>query len=328
MFICTFYRAAVVCMVSGAGLLSVAEFVNGGFESGNLDGWNREIRGGTVLLEDATVDSLSNMPFSLFEEVPLMAPMLDTNQHYTAVQGQYFLRIPGNAATPIMVEYEGAHYDIDLSQATTVVWQDVEVNEGGTLSGLIALWTVDLPKFIYDHAFVHIAGNGVDDTAASIRIADLEWDTTGPPPYTPNQSEWRYWEWTAPATGTYRVELSNTMDDQMESDAYFDLNRVCIGSPVAHHMKNDKRTPRSIVYNSSSEILRISGLQSTQRARIAVYAPNGTIFKRLDAEKFALGIHSCSVPLKTIFSSFAAQPVIVRIERDGSEREPGLLLTR
>lgn len=303
--------ALVVMAESGAG----QGFVNGGFETGDLTGWTKEIRGGKVLVEPGDSDSLSELPFSVLDEVPEVRPSADTNQYFTAVEGDYFLRIRGNPAVPLLVEYDGVQYDLDLTRATIVVWQELELSAGSVVSGLIAMWTTDLPSYIRDHAFVHISGNGVEDTVVSIRLADIEWDTIGvSPPFTPNQSEWRHWEWTAPTTGTYRIELSNTVDDQMESDACFDLNRVCMPPTVVAAAESANKTSPSLSYSHATGILSIRGSGIDRKTTVRLFRSDGACLGSFALKSSTKTKDTHTLFLKGMLGSRAGSPIIVRVQ--------------
>jgi hypothetical protein len=194
---------------------SRASIVNGSFETGDLDGWTVSFE----LLcysEDGTrvnVDALS-----IFDEFPLMEPIVKDVNYYEAANGGNYLEIPGNP--PRIPNYFDGYYTDGVG--TISVSQQISLSEGDVLSGWAALYTFDYPPYNSDKAFVRVGNASISDQPVEITVKDAygeNWYNGGSDP---QSTPWIYWTWTAPATDIYTLSLNNYMDDQEESIASFD----------------------------------------------------------------------------------------------------------
>jgi hypothetical protein len=218
-----------VCLfLVSASISTQGGFINGGFESGDLSGWEVGISGGDAhlsqgwmgnYLTDNTLDQVPN----LFDMFPYQYPrVIDLFPFFPtpieSAEGNNFLSIPGTEAVPYHHEIENDYWwEVAFSECTTSVSQSVYLEAGDVVSGQIAFVTSELvPEWNYDAAFVQISDYSSIDAPVEISIDDL------PGGYFSEYSGWQHWSWTAPYNGDFKISLSNRMDCEQVSCALFD----------------------------------------------------------------------------------------------------------
>ncbi len=187
---------------------NATSIINGSFETSDLNGWR-------VSLEFAGGDQPS---------LPDGLPSIEKAGYYNAVDGSYYLEIPGRWGSAGGGEL-----------AITSVSQELALNTGDILSGWAALSTWDYWDYDTDRAIVELNRSGISDQPVQISVSDAFGENWGPAPpdlQWPQSSPWIYWSWAAPSSGQYTLSLKNYMDDQESSIACFDGIRLTHAVPV------------------------------------------------------------------------------------------------
>jgi hypothetical protein len=213
------------------------------------------------------------------------------------------------------LEHEGVTYDLAVPFVTSLVYQKITIDKGDTVSGFLAFKTYETPDYEFDRAFVRIWAEKLDDTVAVIGIQEV-WGGEKPPPNPPRQSEWQAFQWIAPKAGTYTVELSNNIDDQMESHAYFDALKV------RKRKKTLVRSPHgteavALNYVVANGTVTMTVSAGKKASTMALYDLKGARVARVKLDRFRGAGNRYSVPLKSLAGNLAASTLVLSVEGEG-----------
>ena len=223
--------AAVSCVL--ALCANATSIVNGGFENGNMTGWNAAIpavnygsyqQGNFVPNASGPAGTISVAP--LFNSSNSFNP---AGSIYAPVAGTFFADL-GTSSSGFF------EYDPNaLSPYVISVQQSIFLTAGETLSGWAAFVNGDY--LAQDKGWVKVY-----DNSTGLEIANPWYACSG------NQtnnggnqagglalagagsgSPWQYWQWTAPTDSFYTIELAavSAGDDEFDSHALFDNVTVC-----------------------------------------------------------------------------------------------------
>ncbi len=196
-----------------------ADLSNGGFETGDFTGW-------TVALAPGVPNTDSGITGPLGPEGAVNA--VTSFGTLTPAEGSYFAEI----ISPL-------YYTTSTSiQVITSVSQDIYLMQGDHLSGCSAFDNNDIGGV--DTSWVKLYSGGVE-------IANPWYAYSGgfaqPPAYASGYgyvaahetTPWISWDWTAPATGVYTLELATQSivptGDSCESSAFFDNINIAVEVP-------------------------------------------------------------------------------------------------
>ncbi len=191
---------------------SQAAVVNGSFESWNLLGWSLHSDTGTMATEPFTRSVGTASTVSSWGEVFGLDPLM------TPQAGHRFLRMNTRANANFL---GNETYDSFVSQTFTL-------NQGEVLSGGAQFHTKDSEPL--DSAWVRI----LDENGGLIGAPWLE--TSGTLSSLAS-SDWTLWQWVAPTTGSYTLQLGMTTSGANNGGSYgfFDgiaVNAVQVPEPT------------------------------------------------------------------------------------------------
>ncbi|RLC36509.1 hypothetical protein DRH29_04410 [candidate division Kazan bacterium] len=164
---------------------------NGGFENGNFAGWE-------VLYPELAEVATSYQSYTGSEDNDCGT----LGSVYEPKEGDYFAVLHAGAG-------EGVY---------TLIRQTVNLHAGQKLAGWAAFDAKDYLPYDDDSAVVIVSGGPL---ATPWQKAVHDVGNCGETP-------WQYWSWTAPADGTYTLELKvrNVEDNALPSSALFDANVI------------------------------------------------------------------------------------------------------
>ena len=191
---------------------------NGGFESGNLNGWSVDTPNGSTarVISSYSVTDIGG----------------DTAD-YSPIEGNYFLSVTGQTA--------------DTHPAR--IYQLISLKEGDKIWGYAAFDSIDqINSFRNDSAAVYIRENLNDVPYSAPWFAAVAWNVAHHPyiEYIDevgsfNHTDWMYWEWIAPHDGNYYIELavSDSTDTHGHiSNAVFDGIHIAPASTLPITFEN------------------------------------------------------------------------------------------
>ncbi len=190
-------------LLSGSGLAN-ATLINPSFENG-LDGWR--------------IDSILEPDYSCASAIP--GSVVSTTGHASDLGSRY---APVDGARIAVVSGGRERAASSSSSFPTILSQETHLGAGDMVSGWAAF---DARDFYFaegpnDYAFVRIGGDwiwreSVESLAAGCLPGECS-EGRGP------DGPWTYWEWSAPADGTYTLSLGsvNSPDPLVDSYALFD----------------------------------------------------------------------------------------------------------
>lgn len=196
-----------------------ADLINGGFDQG-LAGWEITGGGGNYYRADDPNETRIPFPFPVTDNPAFQAWEIRDD----GLAGTHSARVISGGYAYNSYNFigpDGVNYMFD-SEFSPRFWmglfQDVSMSAGQKLFGWARFGTAEAGVEFADRSRILINGQIIWD-------AELE-DVWGRPEYEFAedrwQSEWQLWEFTAPSTGTYRLQLELEVDDQLTSWADFD----------------------------------------------------------------------------------------------------------
>lgn len=198
---------SLVATQAAAAPIPINTIVNGGFETGDLSGWTMtmpsamlgqtEVPAGKIFVSGAAL--LGSQYGDFVEPVE--------GSDFLAVEDSYFSAQAQNADRLIFVE------------------QALSLTAGATVSGFSAFINGD--PLALDHASVRITDGS--SVLATLWTADSGWNIFDPS--TRSIPVWTAWGWTAPATGTYFLQLAINQGDDFASFALYDGITVTTPEP-------------------------------------------------------------------------------------------------
>ncbi len=179
--------------------------VNSSFETGDFTGWTVSIPNGTSQYPPTTRPAGSADVVSSWSGTGLTSPI-------SPVAGSYFAAV-GTSGNAYFTDYTQT-YDISVSQSFSL-------NAGDTLLGYASFYNGDYEP--QDTAWVNVLDS------VGVQLSTL-WQAAsgglGGSPSTDYRSAtpWTVWQWTAPETGTYTLNMGVTTfgDDTHASYGFFD----------------------------------------------------------------------------------------------------------
>jgi hypothetical protein len=206
--------AAMLFIAAQAGRCD--SLVNGSFETGDFSGWTVSIPNGTSQYNNEGYPDPTSEPSGSAGVYSTWSPYPGVSTVVTPATGSYFAVI-GSADT--------ANFEGDLTYNITAS-QTVSLNAGQTVSGSALFYNGDYAA--QDTASVQIL-NGSGQNVST------PWSETSGGTTYQGASAWSSWEWQAPSSGDYTIELGvNTMgDDDFASYGAFDGITVNSGSLIA-----------------------------------------------------------------------------------------------
>jgi hypothetical protein len=180
--------------------------INGSFETGDFSGWTVAIPNGIVQYGYPGTPPGSLTPAGTADVVSSWGPATGMSSAISPAGGNDFAVIGSDANAYFAGNLS---YDITASQTVTL-------SAGSTLSGSALFYNGDYEP--QDMAFVSILGDGGNCLLAT------PWSATSGMSTYHTATPWTAWEWQAPRSGTYTLELGVATggDDAFASYGMFD----------------------------------------------------------------------------------------------------------
>lgn len=192
-----------------------ANIINGGFETGNFVGWEVTI---SYYTWPWPTPGLRPAGSAQIESTHTPQTYYIPRPTYTPIEGQFFADIAtDNVGTGGLFDPYGNLISIPNGVVASAR-QSVYFNEGDFLSGWVAFLNGDYKA--QDETWIKIY-----DSSTGIEIANPWYARSGGDF---SAGPWTYWQWIAPTTGYYTIELAalSRGDDEFDSHILVDGIRV------------------------------------------------------------------------------------------------------